>query len=149
MKIVDLNILLYAVNRDAEQHTSARKWIDEVFGGNEPVGLPWIVLLGFLRIATNSRVFPKPLKPSEAMAVVDAWLGQPTVEALSPGVEHWSILRRLLAEGGIGANGTSDAHLAAIAIELGAELCSADADFRRFAGLRWTNPLAGPKRDGV
>jgi toxin-antitoxin system PIN domain toxin len=143
MKIVDLNILLYAVNRDAEQHAAARKWVDDLFGGDEPVGLPWILLLGFLRIATNARVFPKPLKPSDALAVVDAWLDQPAVVALAPGQDHWTILRQLLAVGGIGANGTSDAHLAAIAIEHGAELCSADADFRRFDGLRWSNPLAG------
>jgi uncharacterized protein len=141
MKIVDLNILLYAVNRDAEQHASARKWVDDILGGDELVGLPWIVLLGFLRIATNPRVFPKPLKPSDALAVVDAWLDQPAVVALAPGDGHWTILERLLANGGIGGNGTSDAHLAAIAIEHGAELCSADADFRRFEGLRWSNPL--------
>lgn len=143
MKVVDLNLLLYAVNRDAVQHTRARQWLDSLFSGDEPVALPWIVLLGFLRISTSPRVFNRPLTGEQAIAIVDAWLDQPGAIALSPGEAHWSILRGLLSESsGLGA-ATTDAHLAAMAIEHGAELCSADGDFRRFAGLRWRNPIAG------
>ena len=142
MKVIDLNLLLYAVNRDDELHTRARNWLEEILNADEPIGLPWIVLLGFLRISTNSRVFSRPLTTAEATGLVDAWLARPAVIALSPGEEHWRILRSLLAnERSIGAIAT-DAHLAALAIENGAELCSADGDFRRFEGLRWSNPLA-------
>ena len=142
MKVVDLNLLLYAVNRDDERHARARTWLEKVLNGDEPVGLPWIVLLGFLRIATNPRVFARPLSSTEAIALVDAWLSRPPVSALAPGDGHWLILRSLLADRpGVGVIAT-DAHLAAIAIEHGAELCSSDADFRRFEGLRWVNPIA-------
>ena len=130
MKVVDLNLLLYAVNRDAVQHTRARQWLDSLFSGDEPVALPWIVLLGFLRISTSPRVFNRPLTGEQAIAIVDAWLDQPI--ALSPGEAHWSILRGLLSESrGLGA-ATTDAHLAAMADRLhGAELAKlADGDFR-------------------
>jgi toxin-antitoxin system PIN domain toxin len=143
MKVVDLNILLYAVNRDDQHHAAARAWLEDVLNGDEPIGLPWVVLLGFLRIATNPRVFARPLTSAQAMELVDAWLERPAVIALAPGDEHWRILRSLIADArSIGAIAT-DAHLAALAIENGAELCSADADFRRFEGLRWSNPIAG------
>jgi toxin-antitoxin system PIN domain toxin len=143
VKVIDLNILLYAVNRDVEQHARARQWLDATLSGDEPVAMPWIVILGFLRIATSARVFSRPLTSAEAVGIVDAWLDQPSVVALVPGPEHWSILRTLLLEADAGSGMTSDAHLAAIAIENGAELCSADADFRRFEGIRWRNPLVG------
>ena len=141
MKVVDVNLLLYAVNRDDESHSRARAWLEEILNGDEPVGLPWIVLLGFLRIATNARIFARPLTATEATVLVDAWLSRPSVIALAPGDEHWSILRSLLA--GARAIGpiTTEAHVAALAIEHGAELCSADADFRRFEGVRLVNPL--------
>jgi toxin-antitoxin system PIN domain toxin len=144
LHVIDLNILLYAVNRDAPEHSRARQWLDTTLGGDEPVGLPWIVLLAFLRIATNARVFARPLTRDEALSVVDAWLGQPSVTALAAGDGHWAIVRSLLRDaahsGGVGGV-TSDAHLAALAIEHGAQLWSADSDFRRFDGLRWKNPL--------
>ena len=143
MKIVDLNVLLYATNRDSASHALAKSWWDEMLSGDEPIGIPWVVLLGFLRIATNDRVFPAALGAEQAMEIVDAWLGQPTVIPLSPGTHHWDILRDLLAGSGTAANLTTDAHLAALAIENGAELCSTDSDFGRFPRLRWTNPLAG------
>jgi uncharacterized protein len=142
VKVVDLNLLIYAVNRDAEEHARARQWLDTLLSGDETVGLPWSVLLGFLRLSTNARLFARPLRGSEAMAIVDAWLGQPAVVALSPGEEHWSILRSLLTVSGATGSLTSDAHLAALTIEHGGELCSADSDFRRFDGLRWVNPIA-------
>lgn len=143
MKVIDLNLLLYAVNRDDEYHAPARAWLEDALNADEPVGLPWVVILGFLRIATNPRVFAHPLTTAQATELVDAWLARPAVIALAPGDEHWRILRSLIANTrSIGAIAT-DAHLAALAIENGAELCSADADFRRFDGLRWSNPLAG------
>jgi hypothetical protein len=144
VKLVDLNLLLYAVNRDSARHARAKAWLDRTLTDGDPVALPWAVLLGFLRLATSPRVFPEPLSATQALSVVDGWLARPAVVTLSPGDDHWRMLRDLLVESGTAGNLTSDAHLAALAMEHGAELCSTDADFGRFRGVRWVNPLAEP-----
>ena len=141
MKLLDLNLLLYAVNADSEQHVAARGWLEKALSSGEEVGVPWVVLLGFLRLATNQHVFKKPLTIAKAAALIDGWLALPGVRAVAPGEGHWEILHPLLAKAGSNANLTTDAHLAALAIELGAELCSTDSDFARFRGVRWVNPL--------
>lgn len=142
MKVVDVNLLLYAVNRDSAHHSRARSWLERTLSGDEPIAFAWIVLLGFLRLSTSPRVLPNPLRPEQALEVVDGWLAQPPVLAVDPGPEHWRILRTLIDEAGTAGNLTTDAHLAAIAIENGAELCSTDTDFARFPRLRWINPVA-------
>ncbi len=142
MKLIDLNLLLYAVNTDSAFHRQAKAWLEEVLSGDEPITIPWVAVLGFLRIATNSHIFPNPLEVTQALGIVDGWLSQPNVQLLSPKMEHWPILRSLLSETGTAGNLTTDAHLAALAIENGAELCSTDNDFSRFPRLNWTNPLA-------
>ena len=141
MKIVDLNILLYAVNRDAAEHDRARAWWELALNDDEAIGLPWGVLLGFLRVATNSRVFPRPLDPIAAVAHVDAWLARDPVRIVREKDGHWAVLKALLVRG-TAANLTTDAHLAALAVSHDAVLVSSDADFRRFKGLRSENPLA-------
>lgn len=141
MKIVDANLLLYAVNEDAPQHLQARKWLASVLAGTETVGLPWSVLLAFLRLSTRPVVFERPLEPVEAMGLIEEWLRRPCAIVVHPSEHHLRVLRDLLVPLGTGGNLTSDAHLAALAIEHGAELCSCDSDFARFAGLRWLNPL--------
>lgn len=141
MRVIDVNLLLHAVNRDSNHHERAKRWVDETLSRDEPVVLPWIVVVGFIRISTNHRIMPRPLAVEQALAVVDSWLAQPSVVALAEGAEHWRILRHLLHESGTAGNLTSDAHLAALAIENGAELCSTDSDFARFRELRWVNPL--------
>ena len=142
MKVIDLNLLLYAVNRDSASHERAKAWLEGVLAGEEPVALAWTVLLGFLRLATSPRVFPRPLEADQALELVDGWLALPHVAPLVPGDEHWRILRDLIATSGTAGNLTTDAHLAALAIEHGAELCSSDGDFARFRALRWVNPIA-------
>jgi hypothetical protein len=142
MRVVDLNLLLYAVNRDAVHHRAARAWWEKALNGSETIGLPWIVLLGFLRLATNARVLPRPLSAEQVLAVVDGWLAQPVVRIPTPGEDHWHRLQALLAQAGTAGNLTTDAHLAALAMDHGAELCTTDADFGRFPHLRWSNPLA-------
>lgn len=142
MRLVDLNLLLYAVNRDLPQHRAAHAWWQGRLQGDESVGLSWSVITGFLRITTHALVFEHPLPSERAMAIVDSWLTHPNVEIVSPGPEHWRLLQALLNEAGTAGNLTTDAHLAALAIEYGAELESTDADFARFRGLRWSNPLA-------
>lgn len=141
MILPDANLLIYAVNHDAPHHRAARQWFERVLSGNEPVVLAWIVLLAFIRITTHPRVFAAPLSVGQALAHVDGWLGQPYASALAPGEKHWLILRRLLDSSGSAGNLVSDAHLAAIAIEHGCTLYSADHDFRRFPELDFVDPL--------
>ena len=142
MKIVDLSILLYAYNQDSELHARAKPWLEESLSGSERIALPWSVLLGFLRLTTRRGAFSRPLTVGNATAIVDSWLGHANVVILGAGENHWPVLAELLRETGVGGNLVNDAHLAALAIEHDAELCSTDTDFVRFPGLRWTNPLA-------
>ncbi len=141
MIVVDVNLLIYAVNKDAPDHRKAKSWLEAAVSGTETVGLPWIVLLAFLRLTTRPGVFQKPLGVETAFDLVDAWLQQPSVTVPEPTARHSRILRDLVLPLGTGGNLTSDAHLAALAIEHGAEVCSTDNDFARFARLRWRNPL--------
>jgi hypothetical protein len=104
------------------------------------------VVLGFLRLTTNARVLPRPLTTEQAFAIIDDWFAQPCVQTVAPTDRHWAIVKEILAPFGAAGNLTSDAHLAGLAIEHGASLCSSDNDFARFAGLRWVNPLARSKR---
>lgn len=142
MKLVDLNVLLYAINRDAPRHETVRSWWEKALAGEEPIALAWVVVLGFLRLATNVRVFAKPLRSNQAIERVEAWLAHPNLRMVVETKEHWRILKELLAEAGTAGNLTTDAHLAALAISHGATLASCDADFGRFRALRWENPAA-------
>jgi len=141
MKLVDLNILLYAINENAVHHARVRKWWEDAINGDEAVGLPWIVLLGFLRLSTHPGIFPHPLHPDTAIGKFDLWLSLDNVRLVQEKEEHWEILRLLLLETGAAGNLTTDAHLAAMAISHGAVLVSCDNDFSRFKGLRWENPI--------
>jgi uncharacterized protein len=141
VKLPDVNLLLYAYDAASAHHVNARRWLEQLLSGTETVGFPLLVLLGFLRLSTRAQVFTAPLKPSEAFDRIERWLAQPCAVLLQPTERHLDLLRGLLEPLGTAGNLTTDAHLAALAIEHGAELCSADGDFARFAGLRWTNPL--------
>jgi uncharacterized protein len=139
--VVDVNLLLYATFASFNQHEAARTWFEKALNGRDQVLLPGVSLFGFVRIATNPRVFEKPLRVEEALAAVEAWLAQPHVHFLAPGPSHLEIAFRLLRELGSARNLTTDVQLAAHAIENQARLCSNDSDFARFDGLRWENPL--------
>jgi toxin-antitoxin system PIN domain toxin len=141
VKLPDTNLLLYAIDEGSPSHDRAKPWLEQTLSGTEAVGFAWIALLGAIRISTNPVALERPLSTSEALNYVDEWLAQPVASIVNPTVQHAAVLRRLLEPVGTGGNLTSDAHLAALAIEHGAELCSRDADFSRFEGLRWTNPL--------
>ena len=142
MKVVDLNVLLYAINEDAPQHAAARRWWEGALADDEPIGLAWIVVLGFLRLSTRGGILPHPLTSEQALDVAGEWIEHPRVSLLHPGDEHWSLLRGLLDDAGLAGNLTSDAHLAALAMEYDATLYSSDTDFSRFAELRTKNPVA-------
>jgi len=137
----DVNLLLYAVDREAPQHSAARKWLEETLSGGEDVRLAWMVILAFLRLSTLRARSAQPMTIDAAFSIMQGWLDHPSVSIAQPGPEHARILRRLLTQAGRGGNLTTDAHLAALAIEYDAELCSSDNDFARFPGLRWRNPL--------
>jgi toxin-antitoxin system PIN domain toxin len=138
----DVNLLLYAYDASAAQHARARSWLEERLSGVEAFGFAWATLLAFVRLVTSPRVFDSPLRIDESLDIVEAWLAAPCATVLHPGPRHAVLLRQLLEPLGSAGNLTTDAHLAALALEHDAELCSADADFSRFPGLRWSNPLA-------
>ena len=140
MLLPDANVLLYAVNSDASNHVLARGWLDQALAGRRTVGFTWSVLLAFLRLATHPAVFPRPIDVAQATEQVRSWLRCSTAVVVEPGARHVEVLANLLTASGVGGNLVGDAHLAAIAIEHGAELVSFDRDFARFAGLRWTLP---------
>lgn len=141
MKLPDVNLLLYALDADSARHAQARTWVEDTFSGTETVALTWSMLLAFLRLSTRPALFADPLSTDEALDVIDGWLALPVVTVVHPTERHAAVLRELLAPLGAGGNLTTDAHLAALAVEHGALLCSCDADFSRFSGLRWTDPL--------
>lgn len=136
MRIPDVNVLLYARNEAATGHEASKAWLEDMLRGAESLGLAWIALIGFVRIATNPRVHRAPLRASNALDQIDVWLGARQSVELNPGREHARILRELLERSGTAGNLTTDAHLAALAIENGATLVSFDGDFHRFEGLK-------------
>jgi len=141
VKVPDLNLLMYAIDLRSPSHAPALTWWNGLLSGSETVAFSWTVLLGFLRLTTNPRIMHAPLTSHESLDYIDRWLGHPITTVIDPTPRHSSILRDLLGGVGTAGNLVSDAHLAALAIEHGAELCSADHDFGRFPGLRWVNPL--------
>lgn len=132
MKLVDANVLLYAVNRSSSAHDASRRWLQDALGGNEAVGLPWVCLLAFVRISTNPRIFDSALSADEAMDGVDAWLSSPISVMVEPTPRHAGLLRSLLSRSGTAGNLTMDAHLAALALEQDAEVVTWDRDLARF-----------------
>ena len=143
MMLVDVNLLVYAVFEDSARHDTARAWLDAALGGTESVALPWVVLMGFIRLSTNPRIMSAPLTLDQALGYVDEWLALPTVRIIGPTPTHQQVVTRMLRAANASGNLVSDAHLAALAAEHGCSLASTDDDFRKFPGLRWFNPLAG------
>jgi toxin-antitoxin system PIN domain toxin len=142
VKLSDVNLLLYAYDRSSAHHERARPWLEQCLSGVEAFGFAWATMLAFVRLVTSPRVFESPLRVEEALDAVEFWLAAPCATILHPGPRHAVLLRQLLEPVGTAGNLTTDAHLAALALEHDAELCSADADYSRFPGLRWSNPLA-------
>ncbi len=142
MIIPDINLLVYAYNADAPHHRAAKAWWERLMSGYQTVGIPWIVAHGFIRLMTHPRVLERPLRPETALRHVRSWIEWPSVQIIEPGRRHLDILAELFAETGIAGNITTDAVLAALAVEHQCEIHSNDLDFGRFTGLRWINPLS-------
>jgi uncharacterized protein len=145
MIIPDVNLLLYAYDSDSPFNAKAAAWWQKCLSGSEPVGLPPVVLFGFIRISTHSRVFQNPMTPAEAAEIIRRWLSQPVVKILEGGPDCLERVLKLLEAIGTAGNLATDAQIAAFAIEYDAVLNTADSDFLRFPGLRWINPLVAKK----
>jgi hypothetical protein len=136
----DVNVLVHAHNSDSAVHEAARTWWDACLAGTEGVGLAWATILGFVRITTNRKIVVRPLRVADVMARIQGWLELPHFHIAQPSDTHLARLRSVLERLGAAGNLTTDAHLAVLAMERGYVLYSTDADFARFAGLRWVNP---------
>jgi toxin-antitoxin system PIN domain toxin len=141
MIVLDANILLYAYDTTSGQHIVARGWIEQVLSSGAAVGIPWQTAAAFLRVVTNPRLPGERLTIEQAVRIVEQWLEQPNVKALSPGENHWPLLRQMVVDGQARGPLITDAQLAALTIECGGILHTTDRDFARFPGLRWINPL--------
>jgi len=140
MRIVDLNVLLYAIDETSVHHRVAHGWLDRALTGAAPVGFAWLVLAGFVRLATHPSLSAAPHTVTTAMDIVDGWLGARTAQVLHPGPGHAALVRELLEAAGGAGNLVNDAHLAALAREHKATVVSFDSDFGRFPGVRWERP---------
>ncbi len=146
MILPDVNLLLYAYNQDDPNHVKARIWLEKALNDAEPVCFTWHTLMGFLRISTNPRIFPRALRTHDVLTTVEALIANPGSIIVNPGADHFQIFRKLVNEAGISGAKLMDAHIAAVALEHGATLVSADRDFRVFDGLKLINPFAPKKK---
>jgi uncharacterized protein len=142
MIVIDANLLLYAYGESSSHHQKARVWLEDVLSGGETVGLPWQSLAAFVRIATDPRIPGYRRSAQEAIGAVSEWLEQPVVRLLVPGERTFAVFRQMVVEGKASGPLIGDAEIAALTIEYGGVLHTADRDFARFPGLRWVNPLS-------
>lgn len=141
MIVVDANLLIYSYDVRSADHKKSVAWLEEVLSGDETVGLPWQSVTAFLRVVTNRRLPGVRATVEQALLAVEEWLREPNVQMLSSGDQHWSVLRRMIVDGQASGALVSDAEIAALTVEYGGVLHTADRDFARFPGLRWVNPL--------
>ena len=138
---VDVNVLVYAHREELPAHTRFKAWLEELVNSDYPYRLSDLVLSGFLRVVTSTRVFPAPTPLDDAIAFVGALRNRGNCVILAPGPRHWKIFLELCLKGGAKGNLVSDAYHAALAVESGCEWITADRDYARFPGLRWRHPF--------
>jgi toxin-antitoxin system PIN domain toxin len=141
--MVDVNLLVDATMTTAARHEQARSWLEDQLSGTARVGLPWVCITGFVRVVAQPRAWDRPMPVDQALGFVRSWLSQSCAWIPEPGPRHLDLLGQLLADQP-SARLVTDAHLAALAIEHGLEVCSQDRDFARWStlGLRSRDPLA-------
>jgi toxin-antitoxin system PIN domain toxin len=140
--LLDANLLIYAVHKRAAQHEAVAAWLTEQLNGPRRVGLPWQSLSAFLRISTHPRAFARPLTPAVAWQRITDWLAAPAAWIPTPGPNYAQLLGELVTRYEVRGNLVPDAQLAALALEHGLMVCSADTDFARFAEIRWQSPVS-------
>lgn len=140
MKLPDVNVLIAAANHESDRFAEANRWLKHALAGPEPIGFAWTTITGFVRLATKRAVFQEPLSVDDAFDAAKTWLSTPAALVVDPGELHLEIMRSLLTDLGTAGNLVPDAHLAALALENHATVVSYDADFGRFAGVRWERP---------
>ena len=141
MLLPDVNVLVYAFRADTVDHQRYRAFLDGILGGPENVGIPGLVLSGFMRVVTHPRIFAAPSPLNETVAFAESVAAAPSARTLTPGRRQWSLFLELCRTTRATGNLIPDAYLAAIAIEHDAEFITTDRDFARFPGLRWRHPL--------
>ena len=141
MILADVNVLVFAHREDQADHEPVRDWLEREVNSDRPFALADVAVAGFLRVATNPRVFHRPSRLNDALAFVDGLVDQPTCVPVAAGARHWPILRRLVEDSDARGNLIPDAHLAAIAVEHGATVATRDRGFARFTGVRLVDPL--------
>jgi uncharacterized protein len=142
--LIDANLLVFAVHKESPFHGNARDWLNSQLNGDQQIGIPWLSVGAFLRIITHPRIVKQPLDPIKAWRQVEDWLANDLVWTPAPTPHHMKILGDLIKHHHPRVNLITDAQLAALAIEHGLEVCSADTDFARFTEIRWRNPLSDP-----
>lgn len=140
MIVPDVNVLVYAVDGGSHHHETARTWLERTLSGTETIGFAWVVLVAFLRLTTNTRLFTAALTFEESIEIVRGWLAQPPAVIIEPSDRHLDGMKELLDPLGSAGNLVNDAHLAALALHHGATVMTFDSDFGRFAGLSWREP---------
>jgi len=140
--VVDINVLIYAYGSDFSQHSKARAWVESAFSSAEPVRIPWAVVHAFLRLMTKGKILANPLTIAEAVSIVNEWFTSGATSLIDPGPRYWDVLQELLMSSNVRGDLVADAHIAALAIENDAVVCTADRDFDRFPGVRVFNPVA-------
>ena len=141
MILIDVNLLLYAYDSASAEHDRAAAWLVRGFSSSAIVGFSWHTILSFLRISTSPKMIVRPLEPEEATSIVSDWLSRPNVSIVNPTERHWQVFNNLLPRSRARGSLIMDAHLATLAIEHGAILCTSDRDFARFPGLKVEYPL--------
>lgn len=142
MIVLDANLLVYAYNSVSAHHKQARSWLEETLSRIETVGIPWQAVSAFLLVVTNPKLPGERLSLAESVQIVDSWLAHPNIQVLTAGENYWPLFRRMVVEGRATGPRVSDAEIAALTLEYGGVLHTADRDFARFPGLRWKNPLS-------
>lgn len=142
MIVIDANLLIYAYDTGATFHKKSASWLENALSGIEPVGLPWQSIAAFVRVMTNPKLHGRQYSLKEATEIIDAWMARSNVRILTPTDDHWAQFRRMILEGGASGPLASDAEIAALTMEYGGVLHTADRDFARFPGLRWVNLLS-------
>jgi uncharacterized protein len=139
--VVDANLLIYSYDVKSEDHKKSAAWLEEILSGTDAVGLPWPCICAFVRVVTNRRLAGMGVAVKDALGAVEEWLQSPNTQILVPGDQHWAMFRQMVFEGQASGALVSDAEIAALTIEYGGVLHTADRDFARFPGLRWVNPI--------